>query len=224
MNVEETPTALVNPKGHDEARIRGAIERFGFMDQPVLDERTGRLVAGHGRREQLIELKERGEAPPEGIEEREDGSWWWPVARGWSSRSDTEANAAGVMLNRLTEAGGWSDLDQLTEILADAEALDPALLDLTGYTLAELETLRALTGADPGGGGGDDDDDDDEAVLRRTDQAAWPRISCQVPPDVFDRWKDVGGNDDADRVMIVLRAWEDLNAAERHGEADEDEE
>ena len=38
---------------------------------------------------------------------------------GWSSRSDTEAGAALIALNRITELGGWVDeeLDHLRELL-----------------------------------------------------------------------------------------------------------
>lgn len=204
MKVTEMQEALVNPKGHAEAPIRGSIARFGFMDQPVLDERTGRLVAGHGRLAQLLAMQAEGQDPPDGITVDADGEWLWPVTRGWSSRSDDEAHIAGVTLNRLTEIGGWDDLESLTAILHAADDIDPGMLALTGYTTAELAALDAITGAGEGEGDGEDDDD----VLERTDRAAWPRITAQVPPDVHERWLLIPGNDDADRVMVVLREWE----------------
>lgn len=208
MRLDEMHEADLNPKGHDGPRIRGSIARFGFVDQPVLDERTGKLIGGHGRLMQLRDMHADGETPPDGITIDADGMWRWPVTRGWSSRSDTEAHAVGVALNRLTEAGGWDDLHTLSDILGAAYEMDPGLLDVTGYTIQELDTLRALTG-DPDDGDGEDDED----VLNRTDRAAWPRITAQVPPDVYERWQDIPGNDDADRVMVVLRRWEETQAA-----------
>lgn len=204
MRVDQMTEALENPKGHDGPRIRGAIERFGFLDQPVLDERTGRLVHGHGRLDQLRAMMDEGDDPPDGLTLDGDGNWLWPVTRGWSSRSDDEAHAVGVTLNRLSELGGWDDLPGLTSILDRANEMDPALLNIIGYTSQELDTLRAITDQQDGSGLGEDDED----ILRRTDQAAWPRITCQVPPDVHERWLAIPGADDGDRVMATLRAWE----------------
>ena len=216
MTLDEMQTAERNPKGHDGPRINGAISRFGFLEQAVLDERTGRMVSGHGRLEQLMEMRDAGQDPPEGIIVDADGQWRWPVIRGWSSRSDTEAEAVGVTLNRLTEAGGWDDLETLADILDTAYQLDPALLDVTGYSSEELDTLLALTATHDDGG------EDDESVLNRTDRQAWPRISAQVPPDIYEQWQEIPGNDDSDRVMVVLRAWQrrDENAARAEATAD----
>lgn len=208
MRLDEMHEADLNAKGHDGPRIRGSIGQFGFIDQAILDERTGKMVAGHGRLAQLRDMHADGQNAPDGIIVDADGMYRWPVTRGWSSRSDTEAHVVGVTLNRLTEAGGWDDLHTLTEILSSGYDLDPKLLEVSGYTLQELDTLRALTGDQ-----GDDDDEDDESILNRTDRAAWPRITAQVPPDVYERWMEIPGNDDADRVMVVMRRWEETQAA-----------
>jgi hypothetical protein len=215
MPISKMEEAERNPKGHDSPRIQGAIARFGFMDQAILDERTGRLVGGHGRLAGLIEMRDEGQDPPEGIEVDASGEWLWPVTRGWSSRSDVEAEAALVALNRLTELGGWDDLDQLGQILENANAVDPTLLDVAGYTQGELDTLLELARIHDGNG------DDDEDVLTRTDREGWPRISCQVPPDVFDMWRDIPGNDDADRVMVALRSWQQFGVQAHQAEAHE---
>lgn len=220
MRVADMQEADVNPKGHDEARIRGSISRYGFLEQPVLDERTGKLVAGHGRLAQLRALHAEGETPPDGVVVDDAGEWRWPVTRGWASRSDTEAEAVGVTLNRLTELGGWDDLEQLSGILGRAAELDPVLLDLAGYSTAELAALQELT-AQPVHVPGSDADDD--ALLAETDRGAWPRISVQVPPDVFDRWRQVPGDDDGDRVMVLLRLWEQDNPYQPGAEPADDE-
>jgi DNA modification methylase len=108
--------ATRNPKRHS-AEIGTSIGRFGYVEPIVLDERTGRIVAGHGRREALLAMRERGDAPPAGI--RADGEEWLvPVLRGWASRSDAEAEAYLLASNKLTEAGGW-DEGQLASLLKD---------------------------------------------------------------------------------------------------------
>ena len=38
-----------NPKGHDLGELHGMIARFGYVMPMLIDEGTGRLVAGHGR-------------------------------------------------------------------------------------------------------------------------------------------------------------------------------
>ena len=38
-----------NPKQHNLSGIEKSLKRFGFNSPLVIDERTGRLVAGHGR-------------------------------------------------------------------------------------------------------------------------------------------------------------------------------
>jgi hypothetical protein len=143
MRVDEMHEADINPKGHDERRIKLSIERWGFLEQPVLDERTGKLVHGHGRLHQLVSMLGEGQDPPDGITTDKQGHWLWPVTRGWSSRSDEEALQVGVALNRLTEVGGWADLEGLTGILDAANDLDPALLDVIGYSSDELDDLHA---------------------------------------------------------------------------------
>lgn len=129
LRIEYTPlselrTAKRNPKGHQLASIQTSISRFGFAEPAVVDERTGQLVAGHGRRESLLAMRNAGQKPPEGVQER-GGEWLVPVVRGWKSRSDQEAEAFLLASNQLTIAGGWGDgLAEMLKELNDAKALD----------------------------------------------------------------------------------------------------
>jgi DNA modification methylase len=125
-----------NPKLHSPG-ISASIERFGYVEPMVLDERTGRLVAGHGRREALERQRKNGAKPPAGVEVV-DGEWSVPVLRGWSSRSDEEAEAYLVASNRLTELGGWSDTD-LAAMLADLRKTHS--LDGVGFSDEDVEAL-----------------------------------------------------------------------------------
>ncbi|MBZ5526170.1 MAG: hypothetical protein LAP21_28450 [Acidobacteriia bacterium] len=46
-----------NPKRHQIDTVLTSMARFGYVAPMVLDERTGRLVAGHGRLESLKKAK-----------------------------------------------------------------------------------------------------------------------------------------------------------------------
>lgn len=91
-----------NPKLHDELTIRESISRFGVLDPIVRDERTGRIIHGHGRAVVLRLMQEAGDTVPGGVQVAADGVWLVPVVVGWSSKDDAEAGAALVALNRTT--------------------------------------------------------------------------------------------------------------------------
>jgi DNA modification methylase len=131
-----------NPKAHLGDAIRGSISRFGLGELPLIDERTGRLVAGHGRIDQLTAMRADGQDAPEGVRVASDGGWLVPVVRGWSSRSDTDAEAYLVASNSLTALGGWDD-GGLAELLGELAEFDPALLEVTGYSQGDLEDMLA---------------------------------------------------------------------------------
>jgi hypothetical protein len=166
MPLGEIGAAPRNPKRHAGPEIQTSLARFGVAELPLLDERTGRLVAGHGRLDQLAEMRRTGQAPPRYIKvDPDSGEWLVPVQRGWASADDTAAEAYLVASNHLTTKGGW-DRDGLGELLVDINAADPALLLATGFTDEDLAALLAGGDAGAGGGGGggggarltDDDD------------------------------------------------------------------
>ena len=146
-----------NPKGHDTSTIEASIDRFGYLEPIVVDGRTGLIVSGHGRVKTLTARRARGEAPPEGVVEQEGGAWLVPVVSGWSSRSDVDAAAALVALNRTTELGGWVD-DALLGLLDGLAEEDDGLVGV-GYTGGDLDRLRDLLDADDSEDGEDGDGD-----------------------------------------------------------------
>lgn len=132
-----------NPKSHDHASLRASVERFGFVEPMIRDDRTGRLVAGHGRLDELRMARARdSENPPQGVTLDADGSWLVPVLIGWSSSDDVEAQAYVLSSNRLVELGGW-DESILTDVLVDLEQLGDAALIGTGYSVDDA--LAALS-------------------------------------------------------------------------------
>lgn len=137
-----------NPKNHDHAGIERSISRYGLAEVPLLDERTGQLVAGHGRLHDLAARHAEGQAPPEGVQLAGDGEWLVPVIRGWASRSDAEADAYLVASNQLTVNGGWND-EALAELLAGIAAHDYDLALIAGWDPDELAALLDPPEADP---------------------------------------------------------------------------
>lgn len=167
LPVVDVVAAERNPKGHDEAGIDASLGAFGYTEPILLDERTGRLVAGHGRLQALARAaaKAAGKSPkakaaavPDGIIVDDEGRWLVPVVRGWASLSDAHAEAYLVASNRLTERGGW-DERALAALLGDIDVADPNLLAATGYSDTDLagllERLAAGNIDEPGGPGGD---------------------------------------------------------------------
>lgn len=142
MPLDEITPALVNAKDHDEALISASVARFGLIESIVMDERTGRLVAGHGRLGELVRARDAGEEPPDGVVVNRDGTWTAPVQRGWASLNDDEAHAAGVALNQATIAGGMRE-DVLADLLDGVRQRTDAGLTGTGFAEDVLAGLLA---------------------------------------------------------------------------------
>jgi site-specific DNA-methyltransferase (adenine-specific) len=148
----ELKHAARNPKRHDVAYLAGAIGApdTGLVDLPIIDERTGLLLAGHGRLKALEALFEKDPAhPPKGAMRDESttggGRWLVEVVRGWSSRDDAHADAVLVALNRAPERGGW-DLGELGALLRD---LPENALDLSGFSLDDVDDAIAKAKTTP---------------------------------------------------------------------------
>lgn len=173
VRLADVVEAEANPKRHDLDAIRRSVERYGFVTPGLVDERTGRLIAGHGRIRVLRAMHAAGESPPEGVRLDVDGEWLVPVVAGWASRSDAEADAYLVIDNHHPSLGGW-DNDALSELLHGIE--DPDLLGIVGV---DLDALDALLGdqAEPDDGAGEGGGDDGPAGP--------PRTPITVPGDLW---------------------------------------
>lgn len=132
--------ADLNVKRHDHAGLRRSIAEFGYTEPGLIDERTGRLVAGHGRLADLLERRGVNGDPPAGIRVDGDGEWLVPVVRGWASESDAHARAYLAASNKLSENGGW-DTDTLPDYLAGLAEQGTHLLELSGFTPDELAAM-----------------------------------------------------------------------------------
>jgi len=137
-----------NPKKHEVATIEKSMARFGFVAPLVLDESTGRIVAGHGRLDALIKLRDAGAPPPKRIQLDENGGWMVPVVSGIAFTNEREAEAYLLADNRLVELGGWDD-QGLAVMLSDLAAQGPALLEGVGWDQSDLAALAAYSSLDP---------------------------------------------------------------------------
>jgi len=136
--LEKVARADVNPKEHDLVLLEDSVTRWGYVEPIVVDERTDKLVAGHGRLDTLLAMKQRGMAPPDGVVVAKDGGWSVPVIRGWSSKDDKEAQAYLLASNRITERGGW-DKRALVDVL---QSLENDLAGV-GFDQADVDDLLA---------------------------------------------------------------------------------
>lgn len=155
-----------NPKQHADAILSQSVDRFGFVQPLLIDETTGRLIAGHGRLNGLLKMKQAGMNPPERVVEK-DGEWMVPVIRGIGFASEEEAEAYLLADNQTTILGGWND-----ESLQAMLSLHTEDLSGLGWRPEDIEAFNM-----PVDSGFD--------VTRRTDQelrANW------IHPDHVEQW------------------------------------
>ena len=82
-----------NPKDHDIGQIYLSMKRHGFVNLPLINSATDKLLAGHGRLETLQAIKLEGEWVPDRIKVREDGEWLVPCMVGVNIEDEGEALA-----------------------------------------------------------------------------------------------------------------------------------
>lgn len=159
LSLSYDPLSLIqraarNAKLHAEADLAASFGRFGMVAAVIVNDGTGRLVAGHGRVDVLVARKAAGEPPPRRVLVATDGDWLIPVLH-LTFDSDAEAEAYLIADNRLGELGGHDD-EVLAEILRDIAA-QPGGLTGVGYSDDEVAALlesSGLGGGDDAGGGG----------------------------------------------------------------------
>lgn len=144
IRLDQLQEADVNPKEHDIGAATNAIARFGLVVPGSIDEATGKMVAGHGRRTVLERLMKAKKDPPPTVRiDPADGMWMMPILRGVSFANDDEALAYLIADNSLTQAGGWLEAE-LYQSLARLAATDMDLVAASGF----LDYLPGLTPLD----------------------------------------------------------------------------
>lgn len=200
LPVSELPDDDRNPKTHAETDLDASLDRFGYTEPVLIDERTGLLASGHGRKARLVARQDGGGSPPDGVIVGDDGVWRVPVVRGWASVDDTEAAAYLIAANQLTTKGGWNH-GTLSEMLAELK--EKASLDGVGFRSVEVDDLRAALGPPPSL-------KDLAAKYGPPDPSAlWPVLRFKIPLELKERFSklvvEVEATDEAQfRAIIEL--------------------
>ncbi len=126
-----------NPKRHAPEKIEKSFSRFGFINPIIIDENSGRIVAGHGRIDTAERMKLLGLDPPDRVVVK-NKAWWLPVVRGVKFKSEADAEAYLVADNQISISEGFDD-EPLREII---QSLNTDLVDVLGMGNEVIERLR----------------------------------------------------------------------------------
>jgi DNA modification methylase len=144
--LDELKSHPQNPKDHDLGAIIQSIERAGFVDPAVLDERTGYLLKGHGRRDALKAMRQEGRKLPGRVRPGPNGTWLMMTLRGYRSANDQDAAAYVLADNRTTLLGGFHE-EKLAAMLTSLAREKDGLLG-TGYDGDDVDALLERLGQD----------------------------------------------------------------------------
>jgi DNA modification methylase len=183
--------------------LDASIKRFGFIDPTIRDDRTGKLLDGHGRLHKLRQYEMAGGDAPENIQVTDKG-WKIPVVTGWASRDDTEADAAAIAVQpkdgRYNEDALYKALHRQKDLTGIGFKLDD-IQDL-GRRLDQLAAsapnFRQDVPDEP------PDDPDDPRPLPSGEPASGaepakgPRVVSDIPDDIPD---------DAPTVTVAGDLW-----------------
>ena len=146
--LDDVLPAKRNPRQHDIDEIKASITRFGYTSPLIVNEKTGELVAGHGRIEALKAARDEGQPAPRLIKVVND-AWHVPVVRGVEFDNEHEAEAYLLADNKLTELTTWID-DELAQMLQDIGDVT-GTLEGTGFDESELVELLDSIGTQESG-------------------------------------------------------------------------
>jgi len=208
IDLDDIIEADSNPKDHDIGVIYQSIKRFGFNNPIMLNEATGKLLAGHGRLQTLKMMKDNGEPAPDRINVEKDLEddriefWYVPVLKGVSIENVAEAQAYLLADNRITELGGWQPMDlmeSLTDIIEQTGNLEG-----TGYDLEDVETIL-----------GDMEtttfEVDDKQISEVKDETevtvAVGRYKFKVPADDFYDWEEMVQSSTNSKDVVDISLW-----------------
>jgi len=131
-----------NPKLHDLQDINDAYDEFGFIQRIIINDVTGRLIAGAGRVDTLQRRKVAGKEAPANIKVDQDGMWLVPADR--VSVPESKEEAASLALNRIGENEGYDDrllASILSDLAADGQREGVDGLAGTGFDGDDLDAL-----------------------------------------------------------------------------------
>jgi len=142
MRLDEIQRDEGNPKSHDLGALAESLERFGFVSPMGVNEKTGKLLWGHGRLDDLIAFMNEGRPVLEGLQVDDDGMWKAPVVRGVHLNSK-DGTAYLISDNQQVLLGGWNE-PKLVETLIRIAGESGSGLRGTGYDGDDVDTLIRL--------------------------------------------------------------------------------
>lgn len=145
------PRKDLTPSDPEYQRLKRSVEEFGYVEPVIYNKRTGVVVGGHQR---LKVLKELGFKEIDCVEIDID---------------EVKEKALNVALNKIS--GSWDDV-KLKELLTELTDLDYDV-ELTGFTVSELESLEVIEPPKPKDVVEDDYDPLQEVPKRVADGELW---------------------------------------------------
>ena len=212
MDLDDIVEADNNPKDHDLGVIYNSIKRFGFNNPIILNDSNGKLLVGHGRLQALKMMRDNGEQAPDRINVEKDLEddriefWYVPVVKGVNISNPAEAQAYLLADNRLTELGGWKNIDlieSLNEIMEETGDLDG-----TGYDLEDIDTiLRDLERTDVFEEEGSDTTQTAEILDETEVSIAVGRYKFKVPAEDFYEWEEMVKSSSGAQDVVGISLW-----------------
>lgn len=212
INLDDIIEADENPKDHDLGVLYESMKRFGFTDPIMLNEASGKLLAGHGRLQALKLFKDRGEKAPDRIQVEKDieddtiEDWFIPVIKGINIENSADAQAYLIADNRITEIGGWKPMElieSLNEVIEETGNLDG-----TGYDLDDIETILRDIERDSFSVDGEDTTVSAETLDEETEVTiAVGRYKFKVPAEDFYDWEEMVKSSSGAQDVVGISLW-----------------
>tara|TARA_Y100001963_G_scaffold143422_1_gene214291 strand:- start:121 stop:801 length:681 start_codon:yes stop_codon:yes gene_type:complete len=212
INLDDIIEADENPKDHDLGVLYESMKRFGFTDPIMLNEASGKLLAGHGRLQALKLFKDRGEKAPDRIQVEPDieddtiEDWFIPVIKGINIENSADAQAYLIADNRITEIGGWKPMElieSLNEVIEETGNLDG-----TGYDLDDIETILRDIERDSFSVDGEDTTISPESLDDETEVTiAVGRYKFKVPAEDFYDWEEMVKSSSGAQDVVGISLW-----------------
>jgi DNA modification methylase len=125
-----------NQKDHDVGALLESFETFGFTKPVLINEETGKVLAGHGRIKTTRAAFDDGRDPPDRT--FDDGEIWWMMVIRGLHMPKAKGSAYLIADNRQVELGGWDEPKRLAllEQLARQRKLKG-----TGYDADDVDRM-----------------------------------------------------------------------------------
>ena len=130
VKVDDLIDADYNPNVMEERdfeNLENSIDRYGYIEPIIVNRRNNVIVGGHHR---LRALKKKGVKEVDII---------------YVDLDESDEKRLNIALNRIS---GYWDIDKLEEVVNDLMADDPSLIDFTGLSEFELDSMFGVEEVD----------------------------------------------------------------------------